>query len=203
MNFNFKMKDGRVLRVFWNDLFYDEVKHTHGTVSWFDKFDDGTYKERVRTVRVDDSGREFFTWDKEKIYMDSFLACTPEELVKLYETENDMNIISDDLTATLIKYGVDSLRLMINVVPLTRVDFGGASIAFECRSSLDKDREIPVEYKFIEKDYKLRDNYKYMLVPANDDEYDLYPKKRYYTSDLLGLLSGCRDTHKLKVGKVA
>lgn len=145
-------------------------------------------KDYHRSIRADENGKQFFTWDRKRIYTEDFLAFSPEELVKKFEAK-EFNLRDETLCHTLIKYGIDSLHVIINTSPLMRVNFGNFSVGFEVFSSFDEET-IPVEYKFQEEYLKRpTDCYKLKLVPAKEEEYDLYPKKEYYVSDLVSLMA--------------
>lgn len=201
MNYTFKLSTGEELRVFYNGLFVDKVKKTHGTVSFWKGTGD-PHREYVRTVRVDEDGRRFFTWDHEKVFMDQFLAYSPEELVKRYE-DADKNVIDDDLCHTLEKYGMDSLLLEIKEKPLTKISFGDCVIGFKTESNHDKPEEYNwITYQFLEEYNRMpQDGYKLKLVPADKEQYEMYPKEDYYVSDLNGLILRCRDQFRLVLPK--
>lgn len=200
MNYTFSLKDGTELRVFWSKLFKDEVNKTHGTVSWWvHKNPNAPGKEFVRTVRIDDNNRRFFTWNKEIIYMDSFLAYTPEELVKMIH--NKEHVLPDNICGTLIKYGMNSLKVKKNVKPLERVDFGMFNIAFEvCHSTRRDDDRVWIDYEFVESLHSVDSCYKLRLEPVGENK-GIYPSNDYYVNDLVGLLSNCTDDFKIEVGE--
>ena len=81
-NYSFETKKSGILRTFFNDIMEDKTKGVAGTVSFWETIN-GKHIERNRTVRFDEYGRRFFTWNKERINLDDFLACTPLELVKI------------------------------------------------------------------------------------------------------------------------
>ena len=196
MNYTFKLSTGKELRVFYNNLITDEVEKTCGTVSFW-KGSGKSHREYVRTVRIDENGRRFFTWDHEKVFMDQFLAYSPEELIKMYETSE--NVIDDDLCHTLEKYGMDSLLLEVKEKPLTRISFGDCVIGVRTESNHDKPKDyVWVAYRFVEEYNRMpQDGYKLKLVPAKKEEYEIYPKEDYYVSDLNGLILRCKDQFRL------
>ena len=191
MNYSFKT-EGTTINAWISDMVPVEKKEA-GIVAIATVYGkkNGKHKEFHRSVRMDENGKAFFTWNRKKIYTDDFLAFSPEELVKKID-EKDNRVFDDTLCHTLLKYGIDSLHVIINTSPLMRINFGGISVGFECSSNNDEDT-IPVEYKFQEEYLRSpKDCYKLKLIPANDDEYDIYPKKDYYVHDLIGLLK-CDD----------
>lgn len=184
MYYTFKLKNGERLKVFHQDILGHPIDKTHGCISFW-KGSGKNHKEYVRTVRLDEDGREFFTWNKEKVFMDEFYALTPEELIKKYQN-NDPYLCGDDLCNTLEKYGIECLLLRIKVKPLTTFRFGDYVIGIETYSNLDSEDDYDwVTYKFIEEYNRMpKTGYKLKLVPANEELYDAYPKQDYYIDDL-------------------
>lgn len=199
MNYTFKMKDNSTLRVFWNNLFEDKVNKTHGVVSWCENTENGGHKEIKRTVRIDDNGRKFFTWNREKIYMDEFLAYTPCQLVENFKKSR---VLPEDLCHTLLRYGMDSVRVRERVKPLERVNFGGVSIGFEVSSPMDKleDKDW-VDYTFVEEYLHTPDScYKLKVTPLKEEYRGVYPSRSYYVGDLIGLITECTDEFGVCIG---
>ncbi|WP_097005279.1 hypothetical protein [Lacrimispora amygdalina] len=194
MNYEFKLSNGEILRVFYNDLFKDEIKKTNGLVSfWLNN--NNKNKEYLRTVRYEDDNKKFFTWNREKIFMDDFLAFTPQELVEKFKNK-DEHINSEDLCHTLEKYGIDSLRMLIKV---ERNSFGSFSLRFKTTSNMETDEDYTwVEYKFVEDYLRMpQDGYKLKLIPSKDKEYELYSNEDFYVGDLCRLISCCRESYHL------
>ena len=185
MYYNF-MISGKELHVFYNDMPVDMAGKTAGTVSfWF--HGNGKTKEYVRTVHKDAEGNAFFTWDKKKIYMHDFKAYSPSELVKKSQEDK---IKGEDICHTLMKYGMDSLILKLRTKKLERVNFGGFSLGFITRGSCDKPEDFDwVKYSFVE-DYlhMPKDCYKFKLVPATEEDKEIYGVERYYVDDLASLI---------------
>lgn len=200
MDYSYKMKNGEILKVFFNNLVSDmDTKNgIYGTISFW-KNNNKKYKEYIRSVRKDENGKRFFTWDKEKIYLDDFIAYSPKELVKRFY-DKDNTLYGGDICRTLQKYGMDSLRLYINVKPLEIIDFPGIGrFTFEVTSSFEnKDKYVWIEYRFFPEYLRMpEDNYMLKLIPAKDKDLSIYPKKDYYVDDLAGLIFSCTDTFKL------
>ena len=198
MHFKFKTKKSEVLKVFYNDLLANEKRKTYGTVS-IGEFKDGTYKEYERTVRIDEIGRKFFTWNREVFYMDQFLAYSPAELIERVNSKDD-DILPEDLCATLLRYGIDSLTLMIKTKKLEIVPHPyGGYISLNVYSNHEKPEDYTwIEYKFIEEHHRMPSNcYKLKLVPKKEEEYSIYPKEDFYVSDLMALLNKRKDLYQL------
>lgn len=195
MRYNFKMENGKMLPAFYNNLFIDESKNIYGHVSFYEGD-----KEYTRTVRKNPSGRHFFTWDKGKVYMDSFEAFTPEELVKAFSS-GDEHVFGDDICHTLEKYGMDSLHMLIKVKKLDIISLGFFTIKVETSSSFDKEEDFAwIEYNFVD-DYLRRpqDGYKLKVVPANKEEREIYLWEDFYVSDLAGLIGNRQDLYRLVI----
>jgi hypothetical protein len=183
------------VNIFWNDLFKDEKAGTYGVAGVYDG-----NKEYARTVRLDNTGRPFFTWNGDKIFMDQFVAYTPEEIVAKINSK-DEHVFSDDLCRTLMKYGMDSLLVTCSVKKLDQFEIGGMLLSFETYSNIeDKSEYKDVVYKFVpEYLHAPSDGYKLKIVPANVEEYSRYPKRSYYVGDLVSLLSSDNTDMSLAV----
>ena len=164
MFYTFKTKEGTIEA--WLTDAVSTEKEATGIVGYAEiqKYKDGNPKKYRQPIRRDESGKLFFTWNRERVYTDDFMALMPSELVEKIKAK-DRNVFGDTLCQTLLKYGIDSLHVVINT------------------------DTVPVEYKFQEEYLRRpKDYYRLKLVPANEEEYDIYPKKDYYVYDLVGLL---------------
>lgn len=199
MNYKFKTKNGEVIRVFHNHFVPVDESH-FGTMSWDsnDENDHG-YCE----VLKDESGKKYFTYNNERVYMDDFLAYTPAELIKLMEGEE--YISSDEMIYTLMKYGINSLHVMQRKKPMTGFRVGGAFFGFESEQlGEDKSTWDSVEYKFSETDmFKLSDNYKIKLTPADESNLGVYASRDYYVHDIFELLKHNTEDYTLFENKAA
>lgn len=205
MNYKFKLKSGNIIRVFYNDLLKDEENNKFGIVSWgfIDKKTD-RYHEINKKVHKDANGDLFFMYRKEKVLFKDFLAYTPEELVKRIKL-GDKTVSSEELCCTLMRYGIDSIRVLQRKKPMDVFNIGGVRVSLDVTSNLDdKSTWNMIEYKFSEYDiFKLSDNYKIGLVPASEKDKEIYSSRDYYISDLIGLLCNRKDDYEVKVNKVA
>lgn len=201
MYYTFQLKNGEKLKVFYQDILDHSINDTYGYVSFW-KGSGKKHKEYIRTVRMDEDGREFFTWDKEKVFMDEFFALAPKKLMEKYQN-NDRSVYGDDLCNTLEKYGIESLFLKIKEKSLTQVRFGNHMIGIQVESSMDSEEDYNwVTYKFIEEYNRMpKDGYKLKLVPADKELYDLYPKKDYYVDDLSELIRRRKDSFELVISR--
>ena len=131
--------------------------------------------------------------------MDTFLALTPEQYIeKVY---SDEWLSSNELTWTLLKYGLDCIRVIQPKEKMTGFSVGGMFFGFESHKlGEDKSKWDKVEYKFVECDlHKLSNNYKVKLVPLNDEHRGVYASRDYYISDLSSLFRSCREDFELKL----
>ena len=191
MNYTFKTKEGKDLKIFYNDLFVD--KDNYGIVTFF-KTTGNKCKEIKKDVKKDESGRLYFFYNREKLFMDEFKAYTPEELIGL------TNMRQNDLCHTLIKYGLDSLHVLMRVKKLDIIDMGVfGRLAFETNSPFDTDEDyVWIEYEFVDEYLRNPKNgYKLKLKPVKMEDRELYPTKDYYVEDLVSLLRKCKDKFKL------
>lgn len=200
-NYSFATKKSGILRTFFNDIMEDPAKNIAGVISFWETIN-GKHVERNRSVRIDENGKRFFTWNKERINFDDFLAFSPSELV---EKINRGEASGDDLCHTLEKYGLDSLRISIRTKKLERINFGLFSMGFSVRSNLDKPEDFDwVDYEFVPEYLRMpKDNYKLKLMPLLEEHRGVYPSEDFYVGDLVGLLSPrshCKD-YSIKVSE--
>ncbi len=198
MNLKFKRKNGEVLKVY-SVLFADKKNKTYGLITIEQLLNNGEYVEHTRLIRSDRNGRKFFIWDRETFYMDDFIAYSPLELIKEFDS-NSKNIHDEDLCATLLKYGIDSLTLKIKskkleIIPLPYAGY----MSFEVHSNHEKPEDYEwIEYKFVEEYLRMpRNCYKLKLVPADEKNFTIYPKKDFYVGDLVSLIKIRKDLYKL------
>lgn len=165
----YKYKCGNeVIRVFvWNDEF-------HNTVTVEDSNTHNTYE---RTIREDDNGK-FFTWNRNKIYLDNWVEITMRELKD--KIENNEWVTTDDLCQAILTDGVENVRF---VVPLHTISFRGFGISL-CNGNEYKDTICKIEERW---NRKVKQNYKIILVPVNDDE-EVASYEDYYTLDFVSLI---------------
>lgn len=199
MTLKFELKSGEKLSVFFNDFIKDESKNQYGVVSWNKSKDKKHYKEAYAYVNKDDSGRMYFKYNDEIVYIDDFLAMTPDEL--LQEMRKNKNLRAEELVYTLMKHGIDSLIVKRPKKPMTGFNIGGMFYGFESSSNDDdKSKWNRVDYKFQEIDgFPLHRNYKIRLVPLKDEHIGVYASDTYYISDLIHLLIGCTDDYEIRV----
>ena len=97
----YKYKCGNeIIRVFvWNDDFHNEVSVE----------DTKTRKSYDRTIREDENGK-FFTWNRNKIYLNDWLKISMKELKE--KIENGEWITSDDLCQAIMTDGIENVRFM-------------------------------------------------------------------------------------------
>lgn len=188
MIFEYKLSSGKVVRGFFNSYAADLKNNIAGVIS-IDEQKNGKIRSYDRTVRIDKSGRKFFTWDSEKVWFDNFLCLTPSEFVQKVNG-NVGSLYGDDLSRLLLKYGMQAICVYIN----KGID--------EVRYGVDKGvaQENWVRYQFTE-DYLHMpiDNYKLRLEPVSEYDKREYSVTDTYTTDLVGLFKACKDLYRLEV----
>lgn len=167
MYYKYKCKDEIIKVWVWNTTYHKEVTvHT-------DK------KPYDRTIREDSKGK-FFTWNKEKIYLNDWVRMTMKELKE--KIDRDEWVVSDDLTQAILTDGVENVRFEC---PLNPIDFVIGGVAL-CNAS----ESVRTLCKVTEKRYKVENNYKLTVVPV--DENLMVGSNNYYISDMIGLI---KDGH--------
>lgn len=162
----YKYKCGNeIIRVFvWNDDFHNEVSVE----------DMKTRKSYDRTIREDENGK-FFTWNRNKIYLDDWIKTSMKELKE--KVENGECITSDDLCQAIMADGIGNVRF---IAPLnTTCGFG-----FFLNGNEFKDTLCKVEERW---NREVKQNYKIVLVPVEPDE-SIASSSDYYTMDFVSLI---------------
>ena len=160
----YKYKCGKeIIRVFvWNDDFHNEVSVE----------DTKTRKSYDRTIREDKNGK-FFTWNRNKIYLDNWVKMSMKELKE--KIENGEWVTSDDLCQAIMTDGIENVRF---IVPLnTKCGL------FFVNGNEFKDTLCKVEERW---NREIKQNYKIVLVPEEPD--DGVGSNDYYTVDFISLI---------------
>lgn len=162
----YKYKCGNeIIRVFvWNDDFHNEVSVE----------DTKTQKSYDRTIREDENGK-FFTWNRNKIYLNDWIKISMKELKE--KIENGERITSDNLCQAIMTDGIENVRFM---VPLnTTCGFG-----FFLDGNKFKETLCKVEERW---NREIKQNYKIVLIPVEPDE-SIASSRDYYTIDFVSLI---------------
>lgn len=162
----YKYKCGNeVIKVFvWNNEF-------HSTVSVEDA---KTRKSYERTIREDENGK-FFTWNRNKIYLNDWVKISMRELKE--KIENEEFVTSDDLCQAIMTDGIENVRF---IVPLNTIcGFGFLLNGNDFKDTLCKVEERPLR--------EVKNNYKIVLVPVEADE-SVASSDDYYTHDFISLI---------------
>lgn len=162
----YKYKCGNeIIRVFvWNDDFHNEVSVE----------DTKTRKSYDRTIREDENGK-FFTWNRNKIYLNDWIKISMKELKE--KIENGEWITSDDLCQAIMTDGIENVRF---IVPLnTTCGFGFCLNGNEFKDTLCK-----VEERW---NREIKQGYKIVLIPVESDE-SIASSRDYYTMDFISLI---------------
>ena len=157
-----------VIRVWvWNDDFHTEVSVT----------DNKTKKTYERTIREDEGGK-FFTWNKNKIYLDNWIRITMKELKDKIDRKEWCT--DSEFCQAIMTDGVDSVRF---IVPLNTISMKVLGLPLA-----DGDDFKDVLCK-IKEDYlhEVKNNYKLQVIPVEPTE-DTISRREFYTGDMLGLI---------------
>jgi len=164
MHYRYKYEN-EVIRVWvWDDEF-----HTNVTVT-----DNKTCKSYDRTIREDENGK-FFTWNKNKIYLNDWLRISMKELKE--KIEGNERVTSDDLCQAILSDGIDNARF---IVPLNTV----CGFGFLLDGNKFKDTLCKIEERY---NREVKNNYKLTLVPVETDE-TVASSRDYYTTDMISLI---------------
>lgn len=176
--------NGAKTQCFYNDMPAYDKSHC-GTMTVYDN--DG----EVTTIPVlaNNDGRRYFVFNDELIMFDNHYCYTPEELIK------NINRVRDyQLCQTLLKYGMDSIRVMRNIL-----DFDHRHLGKKFNVEEQLKNGIWIEYRFqSEYLHDPKDNYKLLLVPANKKDVENYASWRTYVCDMVSLFANRPDLYQLK-----
>ena len=179
---------GKHTQCFFNDYVAGDMTVFGTMITYDDNGESGEYK-----VLKDNNGNRYFVVDGEQIMFDDYHCYTPSELIA-----NIKNIRDYNLCQTLMKYGIDSVRLMRNVLDF---DHRASMKKHDAKYQLENGQWI--EYKFVEGEYlsEPKDNYKLKLTPANEVDREDYPDWRTYVCDMVSLFAHRPDLYQLKVNE--
>lgn len=160
----YKYKCGNeIIKVFvWNDDFHTEV-----TIE-----DTKTHKSYDRTIREDKNGR-FFTWNRNKIYLNDWIKISMKELKE--KIEKDEWITSDDLCQAIMTDGIENVRFMVPLNTTWGLFLNGNEF---------KDTLCKVEERW---NREIKQNYKIVLIPEEPDD-SVASSCDYYTMDFVSLI---------------
>jgi hypothetical protein len=177
MYFRFEINN-KEIRV-WN---WDDDFHTEVTV-----YDNKSYD---RTIRKDEKGR-FFTWDKQKVYLDTYKTYSLEELMN--KINNKEFVTDDDLCQTILKEGVENIILNCPLNPISMiVEEMGICLC-------DGGKYIYTDCVIDEKRYKISDHYKLGVRALEENKFGT---DSYYISDLFSLIKSGKIKIKKKILEV-
>lgn len=166
----YKYRCGKeIINVFvWSDDFHKEV-------TIHDK------KLYERTIREDEHGK-FFTWNRNKIYLNDWIKTSMKELKQ--KIDNDEWVTSDDLCQAIMSDGIENARFMVPMSIVTARAFG------LCIADVNKTKDTLC--KVTERwNREVKRDYKIILTPVSPDE-EVIREEDYYTCDLIELIKhGC------------
>lgn len=187
MTFEYRLRTGEIVKGFFNSHAKD-VKHKIAGVIDIEVLKNGKMREYSRTVRIDEEGNKFFTWNHEKLMFDDFICCTPQEFVDGLKSK-DNRMFGDDLSKLLLKYGMGAINVYVN----KKADY------FTFSKGKKQVEPNWVQYKFVETFlHTPMDNYKLRLEPVSDEDKESYCGIDTYTHDLVGLFQ-CTELYKITV----
>lgn len=162
----YKYKCGEeIINVFvWSDDFHKEV-------TIHDK------KLYERTIREDGHGK-FFTWNRNKIYINDWIKTSMKELKQKFD--NDERVTSDDLCQAIMSDGVENVRFIVPMDVVTARAFGLCIVD----GNKHKDTLCKIDERW---NREVERNYKIVLVPVYSDD-EVIREEDYYTSDLIDLI---------------
>lgn len=163
----YKYRCGKeIINVFvWSDDFHKEV-------TIHDK------KLYERTIREDEHGK-FFTWNRNKIYLNDWIKTSMKELKQ--KIDNDEWVTSDELCQAILTDGVENVRF---IVPMDVVTARLSDYLYIADSSKRKNTLCKIDERC---NRKVKLDYKIVLVPVYPDD-EVVEEEVYYTSDLIDLI---------------
>ena len=163
---HYKYKCGNEVIKVWH---WDDDFHTEVTVT-----DNKSGKCYERTIREDDDGR-FFTWNKNKIYLNNWIRSSMKELKE--KINNKEWVTSDDLCQAILSDGIENVRF---IVPLNTV----CGFGFFLDGNKFKDTLCKIEERW---NREVKNNYKLIVVPVEPDE-TVASYGDFYTSSMISLI---------------
>lgn len=151
---------------------WDDDYHTTVSVR-----DNKTNKDYERTIREDDGGK-FFTWNKNKIYLDSWIRISMQEVKT--KIENKEWCTSDELCQAILAEGIDNVRCIVPLNIVTASVFG-ISVA---DGNTFKETLCKIKEDYL---HEIKRNYKICFVPVETDA-SIIGSKDFYTTDLISLI---------------
>lgn len=130
-----------------------------------------------RSIREDENGK-FFTWNKNKIYINDWIRTSMKELKE--KIERNEFVTSDELCQAILSDGIDNARF---IVPLSVVSLSVFGITIFDGNEF-KDTLCKIEENW---NREVKHNYKLTLVPVEPDE-TVERSREFYTSDMIQLI---------------
>lgn len=153
----------------WNDDFHTDVCVT----------DNKTNKSYTRSIREDENGK-FFTWNKNKIYVNDWIRTSMKELKE--KIERGEWVTSGELCQAILSDGIENVRF---IVPLNTVSMHAFGIKLlDCEKFKDTLCKIEEQWN-----REVKQNYKLVVVPVEPDK-TVSSGMEFYTNDMLSLIQG-------------
>ena len=131
------------------------------------------FKEFERTIREDEKGK-FFTWNKNKIYLEDWIRIPMKEIKNKFE--NKEHVSTDMFCQAILTDGIDNVRFLIPLECYTLMGmFVDPSKTKEvvCKINKNDTRSFKLSYKI-----------GFMPVVSNEE----VANRTFYTSDLVDLI---------------
>lgn len=198
MYYNYRTKDGKIIKCWFNDIARNEKENIFGTmeISKSNNKDiciDFHQKDEIKYI-IYDLENPYFIFNNEKIFFKDFICRNPKEFVSCIEMirdgKEDNNISGDELCQILIKYGMDSLKISMLQKEMDIIKTPYFNIGFSSRSNTDRPEDFKwIDYGF-ESDWLTdpRKAYKLLLAPIDKEDRFKYPKESFYVTDLISML---------------
>lgn len=167
MNYRYKCGNKEISVWVWNDDFHIEVTVASSKDN----------KTCDRTIREDENGK-FFTWDKNKIYLNDWIRTSMKELKEKVDKKEWLT--SDDLCQAILSDGIENVRF---IVPLNIVSARGFGISL-LDGNKTKETICKIEERY---NREVKQNYKIVVVPAEPDE-TVANSSDFYISDMISLI---------------
>ena len=159
MRYKFNKDTDKELEI-WSSVYLPDLKKNNIITIW----DDLKEKDIYRTIREDNKGL-FFTWNKEKYYINDYYKYTKEDIINAI---NNKSLIDCIFIQGIINYGVDKIIIKIP----EKMYYNGGSMEKLIYTRIE-------EYD----SFKISDNYRMNTVSRNGFKED------WYIRDLISFLN--------------
>lgn len=183
MNATYILSNGEKLELYlWSDFLEGDNWRNVVEVR---KVGEDYSEEKKKKTFVDDTGRIYFLWNKEKVYLDNYIALSVNELISNIKdpNESDGYVFDWTVTATFLKHW-DEIGVIIKMQPY---DMVVPYLGIACKTSNTDYMNVlcvPFEDRYKKKDC----NYKVSFKPYTEDYRKIFGTETFYMSDFTSLL---------------